>query len=148
MRGGLVVSAALAGVCLASCGNYDVASLTFVDVNPAQPKIGDVTTVGGARVVYLGSFQECTIDEAEFVQQGTKIYKLERQPRYGAQRIQACECHFAGYRCGGAVPPRVALYYELPADTTYEGAMAVGYDAQDPSIQNARTDCRPPPPPP
>jgi hypothetical protein len=111
-------------------------------------KVGEVTTVDNARVVYLGSFQSCMIDEAEFVQHGSTVYELQRQPKYGPARIESKECYFAGYRCGGAVPPIVALYYELPADATYGGVMPVAYDAQDPNIYNARTDCRPPPPPP
>jgi len=99
--------------------------------------VGDVTTLDSVRVVYLGSFQECTINDAEFVQQGTKVYELERQPKYGPTHIEACECHFTSYRCGGAVPPRVALYYELPTDTTYDGTMPVAYDARDATVQNA-----------
>lgn len=48
MRLGVAVAAV--AVCLVACGDQSPASLTFVEITPAQPKIGDIITVRFAAI--------------------------------------------------------------------------------------------------
>jgi hypothetical protein len=121
------------------------------DPIPAAYKMDQVTTLDGVQVIYAGTVRMCgAIVDAEFVQSGDKIYRLERWPKYSGVRIDACDCYFPPFRCGGAVPASLDLLYELPSLATYAGRIKVEYDARDPAIHGGASGkaCMPPPPPP
>ena len=66
----------------------------------------------------------------EYVQRGSNIFRVQRAPKQKSSKaLVVCGC--PPPRCGGAAPRLLHAGYELPANTTYAGAIEIEYETND-----------------
>ena len=118
---------------------------------PVSFKPDQVTTAkhGSTTVdAITGLVGSCAGGRVEFVQRGTKVFRIERKPAAGkTTTITICGCPHPHYTCGGARVTVEPVGYVLPAGTTFGGVLGIDYVADSVSMVPDQP-CRPVAPPP
>jgi hypothetical protein len=80
---------------------------------------------------------------ADFVQQGTKIYRADRKPKRGkTTKVETCGCAYPRGGCGQRMVAR-ATGFVLPPGTTWGGVMPIEFT--DDTIELTHAAACPPP---
>jgi hypothetical protein len=116
-------------------GDYKSFVVKDVDSNLGKMKV--LTDIQGS----------CGGPAAELVQQGTKIFRVERKPKLHPKKFETCQCtYLMRGGCGIAASVR-AVGHVLPAGTTYAGTVTIEYDEDTIEVTHVGA-CEPPAPPP
>ncbi|MGE5184011.1 MAG: hypothetical protein ACM31C_18195 [Acidobacteriota bacterium] len=100
----------------------------------------------GGKVHVLTDIQgSCGGPQAELVQQGTKIFRVERKPRVHVKTLETCQCTYLDVHGCGLAASAHAVGHLLPPGTKYAGTVTVAYDQDDIRATHAQP-CPPPPP--
>jgi hypothetical protein len=85
----------------------------------------------------------CGGPAAELVQQGTKIFRVERKPRIHVKKVETCQCTYLNIGGCGRPASAHAVGHALPSGTTYAGTITIEYDEDQ--IQTTHAQACPPP---
>jgi len=119
--------------------------------SPQMEKVVDRQEAGkSVHLVTMGTSQlRCGDPSFEFVQTGSKIYRVVRMPKTKRTVVAVCGCPEVKYCGGGAQPAASAIGYELPAGASYEGRIEIAYDFDEVVFDYpALPTCKMPSPPP
>lgn len=106
--------------------------------------VKEVDTTDGKLRVLTDARGSCSGPSAELVQQGSKIFLVERRPRVHKKNVETCDCtYFNEGGCGLAASAQPVGH--VLGDLTYAGKVIVEYDVDEVAPTHAGL-CPPPQP--
>ena len=121
--------------------------LPYDDENAGQSPVGfavdrvvDAEDRGSKVSVVTSLSSSCGDGPRDFVQTGSKIYRVVRTPKPGkASIIKVCGCPSPRFTCGGARVVSRPIGFVLPAGTTFAGTTEIAYVTDEVSVEKATT---------
>jgi hypothetical protein len=133
-----------AGLRVVQIPNYDRRYLP-ADYKPFVVK--DVDAPGGHVRVLTDIQGSCSGPMAELVQQGTKVFRVERKPKVHTKTIETCQCTYLNVGGCGVAASAQPVGHILPEGVTYAGTVTIEYSVDEILTTHAEA-CPPPAPPP